>query len=526
MTACDVRPPDAGVREAVGQALLSRRCVGLLRAAGVPTGRDLLSHALSEFLAGSASGPAPTADEGSAGARTVALPLTIAGRGVVAIVGRDGSGRTRCWSMLPVADGRFVHGTDNAVFGRWDALLAVRPSGDWTVVPGHGGEIIPGRLDDHVERLRAVALGEIRGPVQMDFDVSMACPSACSFCFSASYRLTRKEGRILDGDVMLALIRRWAADGVRVVRFDGGGDPLTHPRLPEAISLCAEKDLRTAVLTAGDLLSDSLLPTLLAARTYLRISLNAARDSTRWQLHGQRLGRFPVSSILGVVGRLVRLREREFGQDAAQLMPLGATSMIHPGNAAETAEIARLARDTGFDHISFRVVLGNDHKVHFSEDQLASLRAQFAEIRASVTGTGFQAFLPTRDLTDTGYVPSRFFKVCRASTHRAVVEVGSRPDRAAVVPCGRYRGEGYRAEEPDRPRVMFGELDASTTVADVHASPHGRKLLATFPDACGDCIDRSANAMLERMSELLRENPGTEFHPLRTSGAVEDTSYA
>ncbi|MGW7041152.1 radical SAM protein [Streptomyces avermitilis] len=476
---------------------------------------------MSDFLVTSPSDRSP-----AVGVKTAALPLTVDGRSMLASIGLGVGGRARCWSVLPVSGGQFVHGSDNAVFGQWDALLAVMPSGKWTVVPGHAGEIIPGRLDDHVERLGAVARGEPRGPVQVDFDVSMACPSACSFCFSAPYRLTRQSGRILDGDLMLTLIRQWADGGVRVVRFDGGGDPLTHPRLPEALSLCAERGMRTAVLTSGDLLSESLLPRILAARTYLRVSLNAARDVTRWRMHGQRTRAFPVTSILSVVSALVRLREAEFGPGAGQVMPLGATSMIHPGNVAETTDIARLARDTGFDHISFRVILGNDHKVTFSEEQLVSLRAQFTEIRSSVAGPDFQVFLPTRDLTDTGYVPSEFFKACRASTHRAVVEVGSRPGRAAVVPCGRYRGEGYRSEVPDRPRVMFGELDGSTTVAEVHASPRSRRLLATFPDACGDCIDRSANTMLERIAELLHDAPGTEFHPLRTPGAAEGHAYA
>jgi hypothetical protein len=421
-----------------------------------------------------------------------------------------------------VGAGRFAHGPDNAVFGHWNRLVAVSAPDRWTLLPGHGGEIIPGALDDHVARLRALARGAMPPPVQVDLDASMACPSACSFCFSAPYRATRLNGRLLDGELLLTLIRQWAAAGVKLVRFDGGGDPLTHPRLSDAVALCGQLGLRTAVLTAGDLLSSAHLPVFLAARTYLRVSLNAARDATRRTIHRQRGPRYGVTVVLRTVAALSQMRDAEFGPQARILMPLGATSMIHPDNAAETLAIARAARDAGFDHLSFRVILGQPHRATFTSGQRGALQEQFERITAEVAGDGFQVFLPTRDLTDTGYVPGRWFSTCRAATHRALVEVGPFPDRAAVVPCGRYRGEGYRAAPASDSRVVLGELDGRTTLADVYASPTARTLLATFPSACGDCIDRSANVMLERMAGLLSTDPTTAFHPFQYMGEGAD----
>ncbi|MFJ4832414.1 hypothetical protein ACIP79_21300 [Streptomyces sp. NPDC088747] len=223
---------------------------------------------------------------------------------------------------------------------------------------------------------------------------------------------------------------------------------------------------------------------------------------------------------------LARLRDEEWGPEAGAVMPLGATSMIHPANADEVASLARLARDTGFDHLSFRVILGRDHRMNFSTEQLASLRTQFAEIRRSVVSDSFQVFLPTRDLTDTGYVPSRHFTVCRASTHRAVVEVGSAPDRAAVVPCGRYRGEGYRSEGADGRRTLFGELDGRATLSGLHGTASSQRMLAEFPHRCGDCIDRSMNKVLEGISEYLVKSPGAQFHPFDTDGVSGDGAGA
>jgi pyruvate-formate lyase-activating enzyme len=415
--------------------------------------------------------------------------------------------KVRCDSVTPIGEGHFVFGADNAVFGNWNSLAAVRSDGSCTVIPAHGGEIIPGRLEDHISQMRRYVADGDRTPVQVDFDVSMACPSACPFCFSADYRATRTTHRMLARAVVMRLIRSWARAGVRVVRFDGGGDPLTHPALLEAIELCGSLGMRTALLTAGDLLSTRQFAQLLRARTYVRVSLNAATDETRRAIHARGHRGRGVRSILDTLARLAEQRAGEYGSEAREQMPLGATSMVHPANVHETVDIAREAREAGLDHLSFRVVLGAERRVAFTDEELATLHEAFALVRKEVAGPDFKVFIPTRDLTDTGYRPSEHFGTCIASTHRALVEVGPDAETAAIVPCGRYRGNGFRGDGS----TVFGVIAPGAEFSDVWMGQHMRRLLPTFPDACGDCIDRSANLFLGRMAEALREDPRTTF---------------
>jgi pyruvate-formate lyase-activating enzyme len=340
----------------------------------------------------------------------------------------------------------------------------------------------------------------------------MACPSACVFCFSAEYRGSRTTGRLMDPQLMLSLIRQSAELGVKVIRFDGGGDPLTHPALPQAIDLCGELGLRVAVLTAGDLLSERLVPVFLRARTYVRVSLNAAEDTTRRAIHGQRGDRHGVQRIFDVVRLLADRRNEAFGAGGYAEMPIGATSLIHPMNVDETVAIAERAKRAGFDHLSFRVILGEALRVDFTTAVRSQLTAAFDRIRSTVADDNFQVFLPTRDITDEGYVPSRYFSQCRASTHRALIEVGRVPERAALIPCGRYRGHGYRAG-PEEDRVVFGHLSPAESLGDVWLGPSMKQLLPSFPQACKDCIDRSANVFLEKVVSILNADPGSIFIP-------------
>ena len=364
------------------------------------------------------------------------LPLNWNGIGIWAAVSKI-VGRFHVW-LFDLGSGHFTFGPDNLTIGRWNSLVAYTPLGEiLDVFPGHSGEIIPGRLQDHVDRLLQNIVKNEKIPVQLDLDISMACPSNCVFCFSAPYRNVHKRQLIMDRALMLSMIKQWAQLGVKVIRFDGGGDPLTHPNFLEAVELCYELGLQTAVLTAGDLLQENQLETLVRCGTYVRVSLNAGSNESRLLIHKPASSRMNLESILANIAKLAELRTQFYGRDACDKMLIGATSMVHPLNSHEAYTIAARAKKAGFDHISFRVILGEEHRVAFSPKMLEDLKTDFEHIQKELVDDTFLAFLPTRELTDTGYVPERYFAECLACTHSALVEVVPQSEIAANVPCGR-----------------------------------------------------------------------------------------
>lgn len=432
--------------------------------------------------------------------------LTVDGRAV--LVERGPRPKPTVHDLGP---GAVVDQHDNLAFGHWNRIVAWLPSRRAVrVFAGHGGEILPGRFDDHVERMRSNILTGVDRPIQLDLDLSMACPSNCGFCFSKPYREARSEGRLMDPAAVDRTIDGFAAQGVKVIRFDGGGDPLTHPHLMAAIARCAGHGITTAVLTAGDLLRPAMFDTLVEAGTYVRVSLNAATDATRLEIHSPRRLKFALTNVLDALHGLNERRLQQWGADPRESMLLGTTSMIEPRNVHETFQIAEAARDAGADHLSMRVVLGRDHAVSFTDAQ----RDQFAEQRdrvlAELVDDRFQVFFPTRNLSDEGYVPSSYFDTCRASTHRALVEVGRSPDTPAIVPCGRYRGEGY-LDDGSGDAVTYGTLGPGDDLAEVWMGEGMARRHASFPDACGDCIDRSANQLLDGLASAITADPGAQF---------------
>jgi hypothetical protein len=214
-----------------------------------------------------------------------------------------------------------------------------------------------------------------------------------------------------------------------------------------------------------------------------------------------------VQRILELIAELDRLRRETYGATPARSMLLGATSMIHPGNVAETYASAANAKKAGMDHVSFRVIRGDTLKVVFSAQLEREFRRQSSRVEAELVDDGFQVFLPTRPLTDTGYVPRRYFSRCLAVTQRALVEVGAEPSTPALVPCGRYRGRGFLGTDD----AVMGTLGRGRDLNSVWLAPPMASLVRRFPDACGDCIDRSANIMLNGVYEAIVADPDTEF---------------
>ena len=412
-----------------------------------------------------------------------------------------------------VGKGKFILGEDNLTFGRWNSLVAYTSTGQVIdVFAGHGGELIPGKLEDHIWRLKQNIRNNELLPVQMDIDISMACPSNCTFCFSAPYRAVRNRQMVMDKALMFHLIKQWAKRGVKVVRFDGGGDPLTHPNLLEAIQLSTDLGMQTAVLTAGDLLQERLFETFVRCRTYVRISLNSGTDETRSLLHKPNNKKFKLTRLLAQMRKLADRRNATYENDATKRMLLGATSMVHPLNNYETFKIAQNVKEAGFDHLSLRVILGEKHRVYFTESMKDKLKEDFERIRTDLVDDKFMVFFPTRDLTDTGYKPDEFFDRCLACTHRVLIEVGHRSDVAANVPCGRYRGQGFNwSPDTANQLTVLGHYQVSTSVSEQWMNAQMLTMVGRFPQMCEDCIDRSANLLLNRISDILSAYSDARF---------------
>lgn len=398
--------------------------------------------------------------------------------------------------------GRWVYGGPWERFGQYNHYVVVCDDGRVLLLPAHAGDIVPGSTEDFEFVLRRFDREAQRPPAPMtiELDPTYRCTSKdCGGrCFSAAYRALAPRATI-PTQLMCELIHEFAADGGRVVRFDGGGDPLSHPavRNGELPLLARQLELKTTILTSGDLLAEADLPRIGDADCYLRISLNAATEQMRRRFHGNRKSlRKIVDAIASFANWLVRNNPD---------LPIGVTFLLDASNYHEVLNCARMVRDIGVSHFSARRVLGPPSlRPLFSPAQLSYAEQLLAQV-TELADERFRVFVPWRPLDETDLDPSMGdFQMtrCWQSTFKSVVEPDPDNGGLRVQLCGRYRGNGFGQLMQLPP--LYSSHNARGWVErwqqSFTAYPLSR---AVLPRTCVSCIDRGFILMTERILHFL-----------------------
>lgn len=406
--------------------------------------------------------------------------------------------------------GKWITGSPWARFGLYNHYVVVRADGAVRAIPAHAGELVPGSTEDLVATLARYdpVAKHPPAPMTLELDPTYRCASIdCGGrCFSAEYRSLAPTATIHTA-LLKEILHDFASNGGKVVRFDGGGDPLAHPavrngELPEVANTL---HLKSTILTSGDQLPQTDLRRLARANCYLRLSLNAATDATRQKFHGNHVSVIRLFTIVDEFADWISGEHIE--------LPIGATFLLDVLNFHEVFECARISRDSGISHFSVRRVLGPDHlRPVFSPEQIAETEQLLSDVRALASDT-FRVFVPWRGVSEPDLSPaSGDFTAsrCWQSTFKTVVEPD--PDRGGFRAqlCGRYRGSGVGQRMQMLPlfRSNVGAGWTDSWTRSFTAYPVTREAL---PGTCVSCIDRGFILMLDNLLSFLGDSP-RDFH--------------
>ena len=129
-------------------------------------------------------------------------------------------------------------------------------------------------------------------PQQICFRITRHCNARCRFC------LAPPDDVHPDVEVMKHRLDWLRSRGVRTIHFSGG-EPTTHPALPELLTYVRACGGKTKLTTNAIAISDTLLQALHAAETEVKVSLHGDREH-----HNAMVG---VRSFDHTTGNLQRL---------------------------------------------------------------------------------------------------------------------------------------------------------------------------------------------------------------------------
>ena len=180
---------------------------------------------------------------------------------------------------------------------------------------------------------RYVEMG-LSAPVNLTWEVSLACNLRCSHCLSSSGEPA--EGELSTAEA-LDLVEQLHTARVFQVNF-GGGEPFLRPDFEQILAACHARGIMTCISTNGTLLSPERVARLALSRLVaIQVSLDGANSETCDAIRGE-----------GVFAKAIEAVKLL----AASSIPTSINTVLTTQNAGEIPAMHELAHSLG---VSLRV---------------------------------------------------------------------------------------------------------------------------------------------------------------------------
>ncbi|WP_306537055.1 mycofactocin radical SAM maturase [Geobacter sp.] len=180
---------------------------------------------------------------------------------------------------------------------------------------------------------RYVEMG-MRSPVNLTWEVSLACNLRCTHCLSSSGEPAKGE---LTTAEALDLVEQLHEARVFQVNF-GGGEPFMRPDFEEILASCHAKGIMTCISTNGTLLDAERVARLATSRQVaIQVSMDGATPETCDAIRGK--------GVFAAATKAIKLL-------AATSIPTSINTVLTTQNAGEIPAMHELARSLG---VSLRV---------------------------------------------------------------------------------------------------------------------------------------------------------------------------
>jgi MoaA/NifB/PqqE/SkfB family radical SAM enzyme len=222
----------------------------------------------------------------------------------------------------------------------------------------------PYKLLLHREVLDKASRGELIYPISCEIDLTNLCNHKCIWCLYQDFRDRRPA--TLHKSKVFNILFQFKEKGLKSVVYAGGGEPLMHRDVAEILIFTKQLGLETAMVTNGGLLTKGKADTILNTCTFIKFSIDAAKEHTYYKLH-QHKGH----TLKDVFGWL------EYCGKNKTKTAVGVAFLIHPENHKEVLETAMIAKDSGASYIQIRPVLLPGMK--FSDEEYKTIMNQLEQ---------------------------------------------------------------------------------------------------------------------------------------------------
>jgi len=236
------------------------------------------------------------------------------------------------------------------------------------------------------EKLADLKAGRISAPIHVRLKPTNRCNHRCSYCCyrnEALYLSERMNERDeIPREKLREIVEDLVAMDVQAVTFTGGGEPLCHPNIAEAIEGLSDGGVKVAMLTNGSLLSGDAADALGERATWVRISMDAANGADYARARGVSDNEFDK----------VCENIRSFAKSKRSGCVLGINYIVTSENAGQTFEFLSRMKQLGVDHVKVSgavVSTQPDENAEYLRPFYDSVKEQIARGASELAGDAF-----------------------------------------------------------------------------------------------------------------------------------------
>lgn len=325
----------------------------------------------------------------------------------------------------------------------------------------------------HKSRIKQWLGRGVCGPVTFELDVINRCNQKCPACFGFYKGL---DSSVMPLARIKDIISQIASIGGRAVTFTGGGEPLLHPDITEAIEAARKAGLDAAVISNGLGLTPAAADVILSNCVWTRISLDAATPETFKKTHGAGAAAFRkvLKNISMLAGRKKSIKSA---------CTVGVGFLTCEASLSDIYAFAGLCRQLSADYAQYRPLLKRHGETGISYSQTTAL-AEMSRAMRDFSAPGYRVLCSEHKYRrmESGRV-GRTYRKCYGHNFAAVVGADSR-----MYLCCHMRGV---------PKYALGDL-GSRSMEEIWKSRR-RKLAAgqiDFADCPPLCRCDSFNTIL------------------------------
>ena len=236
-------------------------------------------------------------------------------------------------------------------------------------------------------------------PLSINLDLTTACNYACDHCIDWD---TLNSGINYEHDKLLDSLRTMADGGLKSVILIGGGEPTVYPKFREMVRFLKDLGMQVAVVSNGSR-NDRILDVVdcMDENDWVRLSLDSGTDPTFQAMHKPKKAVTLEEICAGIPPIKAKNPKPRIGFSfvitwEGSERGEGATPVVE--NLDEIPRAARLAKDHGFDYISFKPFLTRtDEGAEVMDPEAA--RRETAEVVARIESKLVEA----RELADDDF---------------------------------------------------------------------------------------------------------------------------